>query len=227
MNQECYQGAHLSLYTPLGAVCVFVFCLGPPLGILLLMLHKSKHLSETQTRTVYGFLYHRFRAEYFFFESVKQLQMLMLVLVNVFSNAIYQYHQALLLLSVLLCIGIINMTCQALRAKLLVLLEYLSLMVLALSITLGLFFVDSSEAGSELGLDNQAAEIAIAAIILTLNAGLLLVLVLVIAWPALMRVCLRAKEALKKHRADKEAQQSSLSAEIEKQNYLRHAPSTA
>ncbi|KAG2486978.1 hypothetical protein HYH03_014351 [Edaphochlamys debaryana] len=187
MNQECYLGVHRSFYAPLGAVCVFVFCIAPPLGILVLVLRRRKKLGQPKTRAVYGFLYHRYREDFYFFESVKQLQVLMLVLVNVFANAIFQYQQALLLLCVLLCIGVVNMSCRALRAKLLVLLEYLSLMVLALSITLGLFFVGGG-AGSEMGLDSQAAEDAVAVIILVLNSSLLVALALVIAWPALVRL---------------------------------------
>ncbi|KAG2487018.1 hypothetical protein HYH03_014388 [Edaphochlamys debaryana] len=177
MNQECYLGTHLSFYAPLGAVCVFVFCIAPPLGILIFLFLKRGKLEEPKTRAVYGYLYHRYRQPFFYFESVKQLQVLMLVIVNVFANAIYQSQQALLLLCVLLCIGIVNMSCRALRAKLLMLLEYLSLMVLALSITLGLFFVTGGEGSSTVGLSNQAAEDAVAAIILALNSGLILAFV--------------------------------------------------
>ncbi|KAG2486979.1 hypothetical protein HYH03_014352 [Edaphochlamys debaryana] len=194
MNQECYQGPHFSFYLPLGVVCVIVFCAVPPLAIFWLLWRKQAVLEEPKTRAMYGFLYHRYRPECFFFDSVKQVQVLMLVVVDVFANAIYEYQQALLLLCVLLCIGVLNMSCRALRAKLLVLLEYLSLMVLALSITLGLFFVGGG-AGSEMGLDSQTAEDAVAIAILIVNASLLAAFGLLIAWPGIARLQRRAAAA--------------------------------
>ncbi|KAG2486976.1 hypothetical protein HYH03_014349 [Edaphochlamys debaryana] len=194
MNQECYLGSHQSIFVPLGAVCVFVFCVVPPLAIFWLLWRKRSTLDEPRTRAMYGFLYHRYRRPFYLFESVKEVQVLMLVIVDVFANTIYQYQQALLLLCVLLCIGVVNMSCRALRAKLLGLLEYLSLMVLALSITLGLFFVGGG-AGSEMGLDSQSAEDAVTIIILIVNAGLLVVFGLLIAWPGIVRLQRRAAGA--------------------------------
>ncbi|KAG2486975.1 hypothetical protein HYH03_014348 [Edaphochlamys debaryana] len=209
MDQECYRGSHLAFYTPLGIVSVIIFCALPPVAIAVLLWCKRGSLDQQRTRAMYGFLYNRYRPQFYFFESVKQVEVLMLVIVDVFANAIYQYQQALLLLCVLLCIGVVNMSCRALRAKLLVLLEYLSLMVLALSITLGLFFVGGG-AGSEMGLDSQVTEDAVAILIIVLNAGLLLAFALHIAWPNIM--ALGRLVTTKRLKSDENAEEETAAA---------------
>ncbi|KAG2433708.1 hypothetical protein HXX76_008076 [Chlamydomonas incerta] len=90
---------------------------------------------------MYGFLYRRYKRRYFFWESVLQVEALALVLVDVFARTIHEYQQALLLLAVLTLIAIANMATQPLKAPMLTLMEFVSLGVLSLTITLGLFFV--------------------------------------------------------------------------------------
>ncbi|KAG2486923.1 hypothetical protein HYH03_014422 [Edaphochlamys debaryana] len=168
MNQECYSGVHASVFLPLGIVCVVLFCLAPPAASFALMWRRRAQLGEVRTQQCYGYLYKRYRPRYFYWEAVVLLQTLGL---------------ALLLLSVLTLIALVNMGCGPFRARRLALMEYVSLMVLSLTLTLGLYFVDTGSPESE--LDNPAAEDAVGVIILVLNLGLVAGFVWLIAAPHL------------------------------------------
>ncbi|KAG2493192.1 hypothetical protein HYH03_008612 [Edaphochlamys debaryana] len=156
MNQACYTGLHLRLYTPLGAACVLAFCIAPPAALFAVVWQRRRSLDEPSTVALYGFLYRRYRPRYYWYESVKQLQLLAMVIVDVFASTMLEYQQALLLLLVLCLIALVNTLCNALRAALLTAMEFVSLMVLSMSLTLGLFFVGAGGSGS--GLDSPTAE---------------------------------------------------------------------
>ena len=81
------------------------------------------------------------------YEPIKQLQTLVLVLVDVFGRSLPVYQQALLLQCVLVAIPVMNMACAALRSHLLTTMEFVSLGVLAMTVGLGLFVVDSPHGG--------------------------------------------------------------------------------
>ncbi len=61
MSMECYTGAHLSLYVPIGIVAVLVCCLAPPLVAFAIMYRVRHKLLAFHTKAVYGFLYRRYR----------------------------------------------------------------------------------------------------------------------------------------------------------------------
>ncbi len=77
-----------------------------------------------------------------------QLQTLCLVAAEVFGRALPVLHQALLLLCVLLITAVVNMACAPVRSRLLVVLEFMSFSVLAVTITLGLYFVGEEPVGA-------------------------------------------------------------------------------
>ncbi len=68
------------------------------------------------------------------------MQVLVLVAAEVFGRVLPPAHHALTLVAVLLAIAFTNMVCAPLREHLLVLLEFSSLSVLSLTLTLGLYF---------------------------------------------------------------------------------------
>ncbi len=70
-----------------------------------------------------------------------QLQTLALVAAEVFGRALPVMRQALLLLCVLLSTAVVNMACAPVRSRLLVVLEFMSFSVLAVTITLGLYLL--------------------------------------------------------------------------------------
>ncbi len=80
------------------------------------------------------------RPRYWWWESVLLLQTLALVAAEVFGRALTPLQQALLLAAVLMAIGCVNGACSPIRCRLLVVLELMSLSVLSLTITLGLYF---------------------------------------------------------------------------------------
>ncbi len=69
MTQECFTGVHKSLYLPIGIVSTLVFCVGPPLTtFVLLWRHREKLQTDTHIKQRYGFLYHRYQEQWFFWE---------------------------------------------------------------------------------------------------------------------------------------------------------------
>ncbi len=84
------------------------------------------------------------RPRYWWWESVLLLQTLALVAAEVFGRALTPLQQALLLAAVLMAIGCVNGACSPIRCRLLVVLELMSLSVLSLTITLGLYFTGDS-----------------------------------------------------------------------------------
>ncbi|KAG2442061.1 hypothetical protein HYH02_009852 [Chlamydomonas schloesseri] len=173
MNQACYSGLHSALYLPVGIVCAIVFCALPPIVVFSILFAKRKKLHERQTQILYGFLYRRYRTKYYFWESVGQLQMLILVAIDVFGRALPEYQQALLLICGLSVIGMLNMACMPVIARVLTVMEFLSLGVLSLTITMGLFFVKTT--GETLGI-SAGAETAVGIIILLINVQMRLLL---------------------------------------------------
>ncbi|KAG2497692.1 hypothetical protein HYH03_004429 [Edaphochlamys debaryana] len=178
MNQPCYSGVHASLYLPLGIACVVVFCVGPPALLLGILVHHRKSLGQVHTKMLYGSLYRRYKERFFYWEVVMQLEALALVAVNVFARALEEYQQALLLLlCVMLLIASLNMGAGPLWAHRLAAMEFASLMVLCLTITMGLYFTDGGLSGTGNG---AAAEDAVAIIIIILNTALIMAFVWVI-----------------------------------------------
>ncbi|KAG2451089.1 hypothetical protein HYH02_004357 [Chlamydomonas schloesseri] len=192
LNVECYTGLHASLYLPLGIVCTVVFCVAPPLAVLATTMHHRATRHQEKTKALYGFLYRKYKDKFFWWEAVMQLQALCLVAVDVFARAMLEYQQALLLLAVLTVIGMINMITAAAHAELIRVMEFASLGVLSLTITLGLYFVDTGNSDTE--LDNPVAEDAVGLIILILNVVLVVVYTLMLL-PSRVRV--RASRLLK------------------------------
>ncbi|KAG2495047.1 hypothetical protein HYH03_006978 [Edaphochlamys debaryana] len=95
----------------------------------------------------------------------------------------------MLLLCVMLLIASLNMGCAPVYARLLLRMEYASLMVLSLTITLGLYFVDTGPAAED--LRDQGVEDALGIIIVIMNLGLLLIFTALIAqasWPKMTRL---------------------------------------
>ncbi|KXZ47948.1 hypothetical protein GPECTOR_31g310 [Gonium pectorale] len=183
MAQQCYSGAHLSLYVPIGVAAVAAVCLGPPLASLALLLRHRRRLGDQHMRQRYGFLYTRYRPRYFWWESVLMLEELALVAVEVFGRGLpVVAHQVLLMLAAFIALSLINMACAPARSRTIVLLEFLSMGVLSLTVTLTLYFV----AGD---LEPGAAD-AVGLLIMLLNAALLaafLSLVLRRSWGTVRR----------------------------------------
>ncbi|KAG2489780.1 hypothetical protein HYH03_011730 [Edaphochlamys debaryana] len=142
MNQQCYSATHAAVWVPVGVVAVCVFCLGPPLASLVITFRRRRTLYEYHTVQTWGFLYKRYRPQYYWWASIQQLQTLTLVIVDVFGRALPVVQQALLLLVGFTAISLVSMACAPLRSRLLVVCEFLSLGVLSLTITLGLFSID-------------------------------------------------------------------------------------
>ncbi|GIL68216.1 hypothetical protein Vafri_21474 [Volvox africanus] len=165
MQQECYAGVHKRVYVPIGIATVLLFCFCPPIIYLILTMRCRRNFNNIRMRIQYGFLYQQYKPEFFWWASVRQLQVLALVTVEVFGRGLPVQQQALMLLSVLIIIAAINTSSSPERFRELLILEFLSMCVLSLTLTLGLFFVGTGE--DQL---SSSAATAVGTIILTINA---------------------------------------------------------
>ncbi|KXZ45999.1 hypothetical protein GPECTOR_48g431 [Gonium pectorale] len=158
MAQECYSGTHLRLYVPIGIVAVICLCLGPPLASFMLLWRHRRFLETQRVKQ---------KPQFFWWESVLMLQELALVAVEVFGRGLEVVsHQILVMLAAFIAISALNMTCSPIKYRAITLLEFLSMAVLSLTVSLSLFFVVDG------GMATRDAN-AVGAIILALNAALL------------------------------------------------------
>ncbi|GIL65298.1 hypothetical protein Vafri_19096 [Volvox africanus] len=172
MNQECYLGQHARVWVPIGIVCIFIICAGIPLLTFMATWTHRKALDTVHVVQMYGFLYRHYNHENFYWwESAMQVQTLLLVVVDVFGRILAVYQQAALLILVLMLILWANMFFQPLKHKVLERMTSLSLAVLSFTLALGLLFIPSAD---RLTAVNSAVSSAIGAIIVIMNAGLLL-----------------------------------------------------
>ncbi|GLI62650.1 hypothetical protein VaNZ11_005318 [Volvox africanus] len=182
MQAMCYSGNHLRVYVPIGVAAVLVFCLLPPLMSFWFVWRVRGRLNDTHVRKVYGFLYKRYKPRFIWWETVLQLETLILVTVEVLGRGLNVSYQALLLLVVFTVIALINVSCAPLLSRMLVLMEFISLGTLSLTITLSLYFTIDG------GL-NPMAENVLAILIITLNTSLIGFFLVVASrhlWPAII-----------------------------------------
>ncbi|KXZ44816.1 hypothetical protein GPECTOR_62g931 [Gonium pectorale] len=154
MAQECYTGVHLRLYVPIGIASVIVLCFGPPLASFLLLWKHRAELGSKWVRQRYSFLYARYKPRFFWWESVLMLEELALVAVEVFGRGLKSVaHQILVLLAAFTFISAINMACSPSKLMVITKLEFMSMTVLSLTVSLSLFFVvdDGLSAADEVG----------------------------------------------------------------------------
>ena len=60
MNQACYQGLHLSKWTPIGVVTSFFICLGIPFLMFITVWVHRKRLDAPDVQFHFGWLYMRY-----------------------------------------------------------------------------------------------------------------------------------------------------------------------
>ncbi|KAG2449685.1 hypothetical protein HYH02_005214 [Chlamydomonas schloesseri] len=120
IDQECYTGVHAALYLPLGIAFVIVVCAAPPLASAIIMVRRRHRLAEPKTKVVYGFLYDRYKPRFFWWESMVQLELLVLVAVDVFGRGLPVFQQAVLMLIAVNAVAAINIACSPLRHALMV-----------------------------------------------------------------------------------------------------------
>lgn len=61
MDQRCFAGQHLALWVPVGAVCIVVLCLMPPVAVALALWRLHGRLEEHNMQQALGLLYHQYK----------------------------------------------------------------------------------------------------------------------------------------------------------------------
>ncbi|KAG2446307.1 hypothetical protein HXX76_000895 [Chlamydomonas incerta] len=167
MNLQCYTGTHLAVYVPVGVVSFVVLCLAPPVASFAILWRRRRQLTEPQVQLRYGFLYSRYKRRFWYWGSVQMLQQLLLVAVEMFGRALTQVDQQIAVLLVTFTLmALINMACSPAKSRLLTLLDFFSLAVLILTLSLSLFFVTADP------LEPAQAD-AVGILIIAINAALL------------------------------------------------------
>ncbi|KXZ47171.1 hypothetical protein GPECTOR_37g177 [Gonium pectorale] len=154
MAQQCYTGVHLRLYVPIGVASVTALCLGPPLASFLLLWHHRGSLELPVVQQKYSFLYSRYKSRFFWWESVLMLEELALVAVEVFGRGLKSVtHQILIMLATFIMISAVNIVCSPNKLKVVTMLEFMSMTVLSLTLSLSLYFVvdEGLSAADEVG----------------------------------------------------------------------------
>jgi hypothetical protein len=145
IQQACWEGWHKGWALGLGVPLVFIFCLGVPLAVLLLLvLNRTKMDGRSTFSECFGFLYHNYRPKRFYWEVVSLLQLAVVVAVSVFTHTLGPYFSALLLQLAFFIICGLQHIFKPYSSKLLNDTALLSAAVLFFtsSITLSLFRVD-------------------------------------------------------------------------------------
>ncbi|KXZ42662.1 hypothetical protein GPECTOR_126g518 [Gonium pectorale] len=169
MAQQCYTGVHLRLYVPIGIASVLVLCFGPPLASFLILWKHRAELGSERVRQRYSFLFARYKPSFFWWESVLMVEELMLVAVEVFGRGLKSVtHQILVMLAAFVVVSAINITSKPNRLWVITMLEFMSMTVLSLTVSLSLFFVvDQGLSGAD--------ERSVGALILVINVALLVI----------------------------------------------------
>ncbi|GAX80748.1 hypothetical protein CEUSTIGMA_g8183.t1 [Chlamydomonas eustigma] len=146
MNQACYQGTHLSKWTPVGAVTSIIISIGIPTLTALPIYLNRNNLDSAEAQHQYGWLYMKYDYKHVpYWASVAQLELLLLVLVQVFSSSFSSViQQAAVLQVTLLVIVLINTAVWPTVHPLLVLLSFISFAVLITTIALGILIGDGT-----------------------------------------------------------------------------------
>ncbi|GFR52977.1 hypothetical protein Agub_g15666 [Astrephomene gubernaculifera] len=183
MNQQCYAGQHLTLWVPIGVVSVVLLCLTMPLLTAgLLFANRKQLMTQPQVRQLYGFLFSSYHDKFYYWESLSQAQTLVLVVVEVFGRTLPVYQQALLLEIILLAILLLNTYFSPLRAAELNLMQLLSLAVICMTVTLGMF------TSSPVDNVSEASDIILGVVILLINCLIILAFLALFIYHALPTV---------------------------------------
>ncbi|KAG2493093.1 hypothetical protein HYH03_008756 [Edaphochlamys debaryana] len=174
MNQECYTDSHMGLYVPLGIVFVIIFCAGPPVYNLVTLWRVRDKLDDYQTQQVYGFMYSRYKAKFFWWDTVLLLETLALVAVDVFGGDLNVSYQALMLQLVLLLIAGINIVVEPIRSSTLRRIEFSSTSILAATIAFNMYYVVGS-----VTLVDEGGGAAIAIITIVINLSFIIALAVI------------------------------------------------
>ncbi|KAG2491143.1 hypothetical protein HYH03_010585 [Edaphochlamys debaryana] len=192
MQQACYEGSHASYYVPLGVVFLLVFCASPPIVNFVLLWRARDRLDEHHTKQVYGFMYSRYRPQFFWWDSVLMCETLALVAVDVFGRSMDVAYQALTLLIALVTIGTVNTVLEPSRSHELRHMEFCSSAVLSVTIALNLYFVMGRST-----LVDESGGVAIAVMTLLLNLGIIAAFLTLMArasWPAVKEGLAKLKQ---------------------------------
>eukprot|EP00877_Chromochloris_zofingiensis_P009217 jgi/Chrzof1/4549/Cz14g17250.t1 len=96
VEQKCWEGWHMKWALALGVPCVVVFCVGVPVGIVLILSRNRSRLKDLSFRMHFGFMYRNFTEHCCWWEAVVAVQTVVLVAISVFSSTLGAAYELLM-----------------------------------------------------------------------------------------------------------------------------------
>ena len=97
----CYEGQHLIVLVNLGLGGLFFLVLLPPAMWFYILYHRRQRLGEEPTAQYFLFLYHSYKESFYYWEVVRMLFVLLLVVVDVHGIRLQEQARLILFLAVL------------------------------------------------------------------------------------------------------------------------------
>lgn len=172
-NTPCYTGLHLLLALGFGLPGLVLWVIGIPLGSFLFLRAHKREFDEFEFSLRFGFIYDDYRRKSYYWESIIFLRKLALVMITVFAASVDALLQLLGVLFVAVLALAVQIIFKPYQLKRMNFLEMATL--IAICITFYAFCI------LQINTLNNAAQIAIAVLVLIVNFGVILLLVLAAA----------------------------------------------
>ena len=141
MSIQCWQSEHLAYSLGLVVPSIAIWCVGIPLILLWSLFRHRNKLGDIEEKLKYGFLYKGFKSDRFYWEFLTMLRKMLIICTSVFLKNISVPIQALVTFIIILISYILNEKCSPYNVHQLNAMEIKSIIVSAVTIYSGLFFL--------------------------------------------------------------------------------------
>jgi hypothetical protein len=141
----CYEGTHLYVAYGLALPCIFMWGLGIPATVLVMMRKEEDKLDTVAVKQKFGFLYNGYKRHNYFWEIIIMYRKILCIFIAVFMNRIGIVVQALVLLILLVIFMQANASRRPFAARALNDIEAMSLATQIVTIYCGIFFISSKD----------------------------------------------------------------------------------
>ena len=141
MNIKCWESSHLIFTLAVVIPSIILVCFSAPLTMLLAISKNKRKLDEVGERLKYGFLYNGYKERFYYWEFIIILRKLFIILFFVFISRVSIPIQALCTFIVILLSFLLQLKFEPYSIYQLNILELLSILVSAVTIYSGIFFL--------------------------------------------------------------------------------------
>jgi hypothetical protein len=141
MNIHCWESTHLIFTLTVALPSIVTFCISFPLVLLVSLRKNSENLQDESQKLKYGFLYNGFSDKFYYWVFLVILRKLLIIIFFVFFSRISVPIQALCTFVVILISFLLQLRFQPYINSQLNTLELMSILVTAVTIYSGIFFL--------------------------------------------------------------------------------------